>query len=707
MKLIHIMDNFMDRLFQRIGGRGAIALIGVLILVAGVYFKLAYDDRQFNSKIAVLREAKALANEKEYELAYQEFNRLATDDEFKDYPDLQAEAMFRAAHSLQMLGKLDEALDRYNNFLAQFPDSPWVENALYASGLCHFVLQNYEDSRHSWSELLDRFPNSQFKDHAQDLIEKSFLEEAETLLADENYEDAYQEFNRLATDDEFKDYPDLQTQARSKATYSFLKQVGTDNEELSPYIDFLKQSSESQLVKDNALFNIGIFSFRLRNYEESLSAFEKLRENVSDSALKELTLYNIGMANHNLQNCEHTRRALTELLVEFPNSHLKEKALYNRGEANYNLQDYEDSRSDFRELLVNFPKSEFKKAAESLTAQSFLEEAKLLLDTKRYELAYQEFDKLIATGKFKNYSNLQAEAMYRIAYSLKQLGLEKGNKAFETRRLGRDDQAKAYNDQAILHNAEALNHYTNFIKQFPESQYVAKAYIDSGNIYLRQDKYRDARTKYEEALKRTDDLALQAEIQFFIGLTYYNEGDSENAISADTSLLEEYPESDFVVEAKLRIANSYFRLYQWNEAISAYSRVITEHEEAKEHIPNCSYQIADAYYKLAISDTPPTTLSPKVQQLLEETQSLFFEEALRWYQKILDNFPTDAIAPHALYGIISVLNDLGRKGELERLVLEHGISPMPISNAPSDIDLTGLVYFRLAFNPRRTSQNLQ
>ena len=58
--------------------------------------------------------------------------------------------------------------------------------------------------------------------------------------------------------------------------------------------------------------------------------------------------------------------------------------------------------------------SDFKDDAQHLIAQSFLNES-------NYEQAYQEFDK-IATEEFKNYADLQAEAMYKAAYCLNQLG---------------------------------------------------------------------------------------------------------------------------------------------------------------------------------------------------------------------------------------------------------------------------------------------
>ena len=153
--------------------------------------------------------------------------------------------------------------------------------------------------------------------------------------------------------------------------------------------------------------------------------------------------------------------------------------------------------------------------------------------------------------------------MYKAAYSLNQ--------------LGRDD--------------EAIGRYTNFITQFPESQYVTAAYFDQGAIYARQKDYDNARVNYELALQNTADRGLQSEIQSAIGRTYYDQGDYENAIVSYNTLLEQYPESDFIAEAKLGIADSHFRLAHWSEATTAYERVIIEHQEESDLLPYCSYHI--------------------------------------------------------------------------------------------------------------------
>lgn len=320
-----------------------------------------------------------------------------------------------------------------------------------------------------------------------------------------------------------------------------------------------------------------------------------------------------------------------ELIENFPNSLRVENAHYAIGQLNYKLENYEVSRTAFNSILSDFPNSEFKDDAQMLIAQSFLDE-------KLYEQAYPEFAKF-ATEEFKNYTELHAEAMYKAAFCL--------------------NQAERYD--------EALTHYTNFITQFPEHNLVTGAYFDQGQIYAKQKDYDNARVNYELALQNTADREVQSEIQTAIGDTYYDQGDYENAIVAFTVLLDEYPDSNLTGAAKLGIADSHFKLEQLNEAVTAYQAVI-EHESKQsgdeiEHelTPYCSYQIGEAYYKLA-------TKHREAGQKDEENATL--ELALTWYQKTVDDFPEDLVAPHALYGAIWTLNDLNRKEELEKVAHE-------------------------------------
>ena len=107
-----------------------------------------------------------------------------------------------------------------------------------------------------------------------------------------------------------------------------------------------------------------------------------------------------------------------------------------------------------------------------LIAQSYLDES-----PKNYHQAYLNFDKL-TTAAFKDNTKLQAEAMYKTAYCLKQLA----------------------------ENDEALGRYTEFMTRFPDSKYVADAYFDLGDFYsYNKEDYELARFNYNRALESADD----------------------------------------------------------------------------------------------------------------------------------------------------------------------------------------------------------
>lgn len=111
MKIIKSIDNLMDRFLQKFGWFGIIVLIIVLLMIIGICCITIYNSWQSDSKIASFKQAQMLfnkpyflANDQKHEEAYQEFNRLASSDELKNYPELQAEATFRSALCKRLTG---------------------------------------------------------------------------------------------------------------------------------------------------------------------------------------------------------------------------------------------------------------------------------------------------------------------------------------------------------------------------------------------------------------------------------------------------------------------------------------------------------------------------------------------------------------------------------------------------------------------------
>ena len=408
-------------------------------------------------------------------------------------------------------------------------------------------------------------------------------------------------------------------------------------EAISKYSEALEESTEwgvkTEVIDKDfptlAKYKIAVCYSKLAEQTEDVSYYDNALENIEEVAptatvpkhLEGLT-YLWGHVLYKQEKYELAEPKFHALINNYPNSLFVENAWYAIGQLNYKLENYEDSRAAFKHVVDDFPNSTFRDDAQHLIAQGFLNE-------KNYEQASAEFDKL-ATEEYKNYQDLQAEAMYKAAYCMNQ--------------LGRDD--------------DAIGRYTNFITKFPNSQYVTAAYFDQGAIYSKQKDYENARVNYELALQNTEDRTLQGEIKSAIGRTYYDQEDYENAIVAYKELLEEYPESEFIAEARLGIADSYYKLSDWSAAAAGYELVIDEHPDQLDFIPYCSYQIGGAYYEIG-------TNLMKSGDEAQAAENL--EIALKWYQKTIDEYPADPVAPHALYGAIWALNDLNRKEELEAI----------------------------------------
>lgn len=257
----------------------------------------------------------------------------------------------------------------------------------------------------------------------------------------------------------------------------------------------------------------------------------------------------------------------------------------------------------------------------------------LSFNEKKYKDAYKEFQKL-RHNAFKDYPEAQAEAMYHEAVCLRSL------RQFH----------------------QALDIYHKFIEEFPQSKWVNDALFDIGKLGLYIGNFEQAQSAYESLL-------------------------SELLKKRDDGVLSE-ADKDKLLTVRLELGHSYFGLKKWDEAIDAYNHIINEHKEEKDIVPICYYQIAEAYHRLAVEQQK----EDKGKEALRN-----YERALSEYQKIIDNFPTDEIARHALYSMIGTLNDLGRKEELEYLVLEHGINEsIHITGVPSDVGLAGISHFRIA-----------
>jgi tol-pal system protein YbgF len=89
---------------------------------------------------------------------------------------LKAEAVYQKAFKLLKESQYDQALVAFKDFLKDYPDSPFSDNAQYWIGEANYVKQNYELAINEYQALCNTYPDSQKVSHALLKIGYSYAE---------------------------------------------------------------------------------------------------------------------------------------------------------------------------------------------------------------------------------------------------------------------------------------------------------------------------------------------------------------------------------------------------------------------------------------------------------------------------------------------------------------------------------------------------
>lgn len=115
------------------------------------------------------------------------------------------------------------------------------------------------------------------------------------------------------------------------------------------------------------------------------------------------------------------------------------------------------------------------------------------------------------------------------------------------------------------------------------------------------------------------------------GMESYQEGDYRDAIESFEKLKDWYPFSKYAILAELKIADSHYKLREYEEAISAYEQFENLHP-LNDAIPYVIFQIGSCYFERV--DTPDR----------DQTTA---RKALEAFNRLIKQFPNDIYAAKA------------------------------------------------------------
>ena len=559
-----------------------------------------------------------------------------------------------ASRVLYWMGEAELAQDRSGEALdyfrraAEYRDTPTAPVALYAIAYTQVRLERLDEAARSFEVLSARYPES---DYARNLG---------LALAEVYYE--LGDYQRVADEVERR-MSDLSPEARERATFLMAEaynQLRDSERAIVFYRRFTESSPESPYYR-RALYGLA-WNYHFQGvYSWAADHFAQVREDSTDELAGRAAYYEAVNRKLGGQTTEAIDGFLT-LLGGWPDHPLRDHALYELGRTYYELRLWEEANETFAQLTAEYPNSELAGEALELRGNTFV----ALGDFDRAEEAFEEAIELDAAP-----ASLKDDLIFQKAW----LQYREGEYASAS--------------QAFLSIYEGEG----------ESEWTSDALFWAAESFYQLGELERASELFNQYLRGYSGGKHVDAAHYALGWTHFKQGRYGEAVQSFERFLSSYRErSDYVpyrTDATLRLADAYYALKQYDQAIAAYERVAEEGEDyALFQIGQAAYnagqtqRAADAFQRLlrTYRDSEWREASQYTLGYLY-FQNGDFDQAIEAYRSLIAAAPQDPLAAKAQYGIGDAYFNAGELetsvGAYRRVLEEYADSPFAADAAAS------------------------
>lgn len=448
-----------------------------------------------------------------------------------------------------------------------------------------------------------------------------------------------------------------------------------------PYLQ--KYVEEGKSLRPEDLYQTGFAAYRLGKFKDAIKQFEQLDQ--QDNAMGQSALYSLGDCYLRTGDRVSARNAFAKASRMNFNQEIKEEALFNYAKLSYELKYPRDAVAAIQSLP---PSSKYFDEGQILMSNIFLntrdyDQAMRIIEsmpnrTPKMRQAYQEVAylrgvQLYGQGDYaaaKQYLELsQRNAVDQRTTALAQFWLADLSyqaKNYDESIRGFDNFFKLSQGQSLPDEAsdyaaaytQGYNHLKkqsyataadNFVKavkgiknnlpylgnDFLKKQVLPDAILRTGDMFFKQNKYKQARTYYDEVIASKYagfDYALyqKAIIQ---GL----EGQVVDKIIGMEELSEKYPTSPYADDALYSLGSTYLEIGKYELANKALFRIVTQYKDRSDLLNKALLKLGLIAYNQKEND-----------------------KALNYYKQVFSNNPSAQEAKEALASIEEIYIDMGQ-----------------------------------------------
>ncbi|MCM8800322.1 MAG: tetratricopeptide repeat protein [Candidatus Omnitrophica bacterium] len=612
----------------------------------------------------------------------------------------EEEAIF-VAQKAQEDGFYEVALDLYQRFLDNYPQSKKIPEVNLYIGQCYFFEKNYVEALKRFESLLNDPKAERIKDASLYWIGEVYFSKNDFNQAANYYKNIIDNFSQSLY---------------VRSAYYSLGWCFYQTKDYLKALECFRKLKENYPTKDefflNATFKIMDCLYYLRDYQKLKEEVQSyLKINPKDKNLGLLTFY-LAEANYYTGNFQLSYELYFKLIKEIDvEKRIKNLSKLGLGWSCIKMEKYKEAEEIFNQIentsldtkdkeifllgkatLLNKKQNfldslkvydELSKKAEQLEViiQAYLGKADSLYNLARYQEAigiYKEaIDRLSKEEIFKEF---QDKLYYNLAWSYLKAGLFKeAINEFQKIASSSEDKmikvsslclaADAYQDSGSYD--KAIEVYSEILKNYPNTLYSDYIQYQIGLSYLRKQDYDSAILCFKNLLINFPNSQLLDEANYALALTYFQKEDYPKTAEVLSSFKDKFKDSPLRAEALYLYGSSLYNIEKFSEAIEIFKEITRDFTQNKELVQKAEYEIADCYYRLGNQEEAVSRFnllrvkypeSSFTSEVLWWLGAYYYQKgnlslAKRYFENLIQNFPQSNLISDAYYALGSIYEE--------------------------------------------------
>lgn len=516
------------------------------------------------------------------------------------------------AQGLLSRGMYDMAILQYQKFIADYPQSPSLQEAYLSLGEGYFLSQDFNKAVEIFNQFKQRYPNS-------DQLPMSVLRLGQIDIQQKQYDEALKELTSIDSQNKLKG-PMLQS-------FDFYTaQAYVEKADPVSALNFFQKAAQVEgatAYTADAFKEIGKIQAQGGHYPEALDAYTKAMQSAGDDFLKGELVYRIAEVQFLSGQYPDAIKGFQQVLDQYSTLSFAQDALANMLLAYFNLGQYDQLMSAYQKKSQSIKDDDSYFSVHFAAVLAYIElkeydQANALLDRvlafptlksqERAKIFVKKADILIREKKFKDGLALLD------AYSS-----ENPDNADETFFL------KAQGYYGVGDFDHAFNFFENVYLNFPNSRFSKAALLGQAHARQEMGRFKESEVLFLKYYSIQDQPDLKSEALYDALKAGVKAGDANGVISSGQEYLKQFPNGAQYGDVLLILADNYGNNRRPQDAISLLQSYVAKPESLAR--ANAVYFLLGYHQQLLGNSDQALASYAKVDQHKEEGQ--FYLAALK------------------------------------------------------------------------------